>query len=315
MAPTPTGRMEDVSSLPGRIQNLQKQVAQDASTEQKSSAIDATAAPLNNALQKTDSKEADVFKSRLDELRAQKDEALKEYQENNNKVVNAELIDALGKGIAQLAAGWYGLNTGRDAVSGVDFKPKDWSNNYLLAEREYRIKHGSIEEEIKDIRGQQRELAKEERAENLYQQRVGQAEKREEEARRKEGVRASEGERKIKEKLTRDLAEKLENLRVAKGKDRRKLEGEVAGTMRQLGLPSDTVKQAMDSYDSPMFGYDYSKLENIVEQLQKPEGPSATPSAPIGGPRMIDMVAPDGRKLRVPENAVQEMESKGAKRV
>jgi hypothetical protein len=302
MAPTPTGRMEDVSSLPGRIQNLQKQVAGGAQTEQKSDAIEATAAPLSSSLEESSSKEASVFKSKLDELRAQKAEALKEYQENKNRVANAELIDAIGKGVAQLAAGWFGMNTGRDAVSGVDFRPKDWSSNYLLADREYRTKLGSIEEEIKDIRGEERELGREERAEKAYERRVEAATKREETARtraeeKQEQARQKEAKRKEEER-TEDQQKAITKLRQAieglKSSSNKKNIQATKEAMVAAGMSSEQIEQAFDVAEKGI--NDYSRLEQFIPQVQQPSAPEKpAAAAPAGGPAPGTIIERNGK--------------------
>lgn len=273
-APTPTGRMEDVSQLPSRIQNLQKQAAENV--DGKSAAIDNTAKPLSKSLEASDSKEADPFKTRLAELKEDKEKAYKEYQEGKNRVANAELLDALGKGLAQLAAGWYGLNTGRDAVSGVDFKPKDWSSNYLLAEREYRTKVGGIEEEIKDIRGEQRELGREARAEKAYERRVTAAEEKEQkgEARREQKKREEATEQ--QEKAVTKLRQAIEAL---KGSSNKKNIQATKEAMVAAGMSSDQIEEAFDVAESGI--NDYSRLEKFIPQAA---APSAQPQVPGQAP-------------------------------
>lgn len=266
-APTKTGRLENISS---QVKSLQSTLNSNTSTENKSNAADKAAGPVLSQTTKDSSPESKSIAKRIAELQEEKQTALAEYKENKNRVANAELIDSIGKGLAQLVAGWYGLETGRDAVSGVDFKPKDWTNNYLLAEREYKNKLDALRPEETEIREEKKELAREARTEEAYGRRVTEAEKREKQALEKEERRESSRMEQARQKVVTDLSESLAVLKQSKSsKDRKEAEQDVAKSLAAAGIPQKNIDKALEGYKSPMFGYDYSSLESIVEEMQK----------------------------------------------
>lgn len=60
-----------------------------------------------------------------------------DYQEAKERIGLAEAAEVLGKAIARIGAGLYGMRTGY-SVAGADFSPSDWSKRYDLAYQSYK---------------------------------------------------------------------------------------------------------------------------------------------------------------------------------
>lgn len=257
------------------------------------------------------------YESEKNDIEQKLVEAKEEFQAGRNRLQNAELIDTLGKGLVQLMAGIYGLNTGVDAVTGVDFRPKDWSSNFSALQSQYRQQYN----EIKDLRSELESRRKEdirltEQAREKEAARVGRAgqlalgEMKEEAALAGKQKKAEEKQISEREKLITKARAALGALRESKNKkDRQAQEQKVSAAFEAAGIPSEEISKALKSYEpgSIFTKENYSPLEALIAQ------PETVQPKTVTGP--VDMVAPDGRKLKVPADKVQEMERLGAKRI
>jgi hypothetical protein len=70
------------------------------------------------------------------------------YKAKHRTLAWAEIADTVGKAVAQLAVGHYGLTRGID-MSGMRFEPKDWSREYGEIERELDRELGRVDEDRK----------------------------------------------------------------------------------------------------------------------------------------------------------------------
>lgn len=216
------------------------------------------------------------------------DKAKKAYQAGENRLANAELIDTLGKGLVQLMAGWYGMKTGKDAVTGVDFKPKDWSSNFTLLQKKYEQQIDELEKKgTKLEKAEEREMSDLERAKYLEAQRQETAarmsisEKQEEarearaetkaKQREQETIKKQEqAEAKVRDKLITKANAEIGALRqvasTGKTKEIKEAEKRVAGALRAAGVSAEDVDSALKQYNpGGLFSKaDFSPIENLI---------------------------------------------------
>lgn len=114
------------------------------------------------ALDQEQRKAIDVLREASADLKAT-------YAEAKQRVGTAEAIEAIGKGLAQLAVGIYGARTGVK-VDGGNFSLSDWSKSYERAMDEYRVGLGEAKQQfeassdaVKGSREERRRLESERR--------------------------------------------------------------------------------------------------------------------------------------------------------
>jgi len=107
------GRKEKISSL---LDNLKKSAGQ---------------------LEKSD---RDYFLEKFAVLKA-------EYEANKKEINKREVIEGIALGLAQMAAGWYGMKHNRD-MSGVKFSKKNWDAKYSRSMAEFRSNVSALDQEI-----------------------------------------------------------------------------------------------------------------------------------------------------------------------
>ena len=233
-------------------------------------------------------------------------EAKADFEAGRNRLANAELIDTLGKGLVQLMAGIYGANTGRDAVTGVDFSPKDWSSSFANLQRQYNQQYS----ELKDLKSEVESARKEElrQAEDVSEKeasRVGAAgrlalgEMKEEQALGREQKRAADAEAKAKREQAE--AKQAAVIKLKQAIERLKTKGDKKNiqatkeAMVATGMSSDDIEQAFDVAES---GFnDYSRLEQFIPAVEVPAATGAT--------TVTIVHKPSGQSITVPANSPQ----------
>lgn len=216
--------------------------------------------------------------------------AKQEYQAGKDRLGNAALIDSLGKGLAQLMAGLYGVNTGRDAVTGVDFKPKDWSSSFALLQRDYSQRASELKDTRKEIESaKEKDLSFAERQAARTAQESGTAarfaiqdisqEKKQTEAesRAEQKLIAKEAEeadkkKKAEQSLIKNARAEIEGLkRFLKTGDKKtiqKQEEVTAEALGKAGISPNKIDKALNEYRGGIFSKDKPELlDSLLEDV------------------------------------------------
>ena len=216
--------------------------------------------------------------------------AKQEYQAGKDRLGNAALIDSLGKGLAQLMAGLYGVNTGRDAVTGVDFKPKDWSSSFALLQKDYSERASELKDARKENESaKEKNLSFEEKQAARTAQESGTAarfaiqdisqEKKQTEAesRAEQKQAASETKEVAKKKQAQDnlIAQaraEIEGLkqvlRTGDSKTRKKQEEVTAEALGKAGISPTKTAAALNEYRGGIFSKDKPELlDSLLEDV------------------------------------------------
>jgi hypothetical protein len=244
--------------------------------------------------------------------------AKQEYKAGKDRLENAALIDSLGKGLAQLMAGLYGVNTGRDAVTGVDFKPKDWSSSFALLQRDYSQRASELKDARKESEsGKEKALSLAERqsartaqesgtAARFALQDIGQEKKQAEaESRAEQKQTASETKEVAKKKQAQDnlvsqARAEIEGLkqvlRTGDSKTRKKQEEVTAEALGKAGISSAKTAAVLEDYRGGIFSKDKPEL---LDTLLEDVSPAA--AAPSGTVTVIDKAT--GKSKQFPANS------------
>lgn len=88
---------------------------------------------------------------------------------------------------------------------------------------------------------------------------------------------------------------------------------QVTANATRLGIPPEEIKLLIDKTTGKGF-FNFADENKVAEILEKYRPGQAAAEAAPAAEGLVDMIAPDGRKLKVPASKVQELEARGAKR-
>lgn len=283
----------------------------------------ASMVPSGNLSEKQVANISKKYDDEATKIAAELAEAKQEYQAGRDRIQNAALIDSLGKGLAQLMAGLYGVNTGRDAVTGVDFKPKDWSSSFSQLQRDYAQKASELKDLRKEgeskkeqelsfaerqaaraaqqsgaaVRGAFQEVSEEKRqaaTEARGEQRLAQAEER-------EAAKAQKEKQKLIDTARAELEGLKQVLRTGDTKTKKKQEEVVAETLGKAGVPTSKIKAALEEYKGGIFEKDKPE---VLDELLQDLAPTQTTST--AEKQMVTVtVKATGESRQFPANSPQ----------
>lgn len=271
-------------------------------------------------------------------------EAKKKYEERANVNEWAEVAQMLGRAVATWGAAKAGAFD--DKHQSLDFGPGiDYNARTDRAAREYGEEtrmlekgYGTEYERRKDVLEEKLKAAREKKnldqlgyRERKEQQRIDEATRREELRNTRDDLKTANEEL----KQTRIAASTIASLDDLSPKSVNKLESQLPGTLGKAGITQEDLDDIQtEATEKGMIWDSIDKgkrnkliqerlvkkkedevrnlrqaLDNLVKQR---EGRAPAQSPPPSGD--VDMIAPDGRALRVPASKVAEMEAHGARR-
>lgn len=287
--------------------------------------IEEIAVDFNERFKQLDKSEADWMRGKLEELTKSQSDLKDVYEKNKGTVQWAQLADTLGKAFTQLAAGMYGMRTGTD-MSGVKFKPSDWSDKYRRLIDEYEMGLKAAQEKTK---GEQavRDAETEEDRDNLQRQYVAAVKDFSEGLREKRRLTKEAERRGNLDDLAKEREKVKESFRQARGlladidADRVDAEKALPKIRKLIKGEAAEFEEAAEQYDAGWLGRifrgdDPEALPKLLERLEAGQLRALTPEAEQEEPAQdrpsptpqgkVRVRAPDGQIGTIPEDRLQD---------
>jgi len=238
-----------------------------------------------------------------------------EYEKKKARVELMQLAETVMSGLVTAIGANALLNRGSPYA--VDFSkgPKtDWAGEFDRLQKDYATQMGAIMQKYKLEAAEKRAQAREEAQESRFQRTM---EMREKELEAKQGQVAGTAAQKAQEKAAaakdKAFAELSGALASLKEKSTPISTKQVVANATKLGIPKEEIDLLVSKTTGKgLFNLaDEDKVAEILEKY-RPGQQAAAPAAQAEA--LVDMVAPDGRALKVPAARVSELEAKGARR-
>jgi hypothetical protein len=238
-----------------------------------------------------------------------------EYEKKKARVELMQLAETVMSGLVTAIGANALLNRGSPYA--VDFSkgPKtDWAGEFDRLQKDYSTQMGAIMQKYKLEAAEKRAQAREEAQESRFQRTM---EMREKELEAKQGQVAGTAAQKAQEKAAaakdKAFAELSGALASLKEKSTPISTKQVVANATKLGIPKEEIDLLVSKTTGKgLFNLaDEDKVAEILEKY-RPGQQAAAPAAQAEA--LVDMVAPDGRALKVPAARVSELEAKGARR-
>jgi hypothetical protein len=277
-------------------------------------------APLiQNAIQATEPDKQAALLEQAQQLQAaaQSIEAklTSDYEKKQARVELMKLAETVMGGLVTAIGANALLN--RNSPFAVDFSqgPKtDWNSQFDRLQKDYATQMGLITQKYKIEAAEKRAQAAETGREARFQQELGLKREalgiKEQKAATEVARKASEKEAASKDKAFAELSGALASL---KEKSTPMSNKQVVANATKLGIPKEEIDLLINKTTGKGL-FNLADEEQVSGILEKYRPGQAAPAAAAAQGGLVDMIAPDGRKLKVPANKVQELEARGAKR-
>ena len=236
-----------------------------------------------------------------------------EYKQDKARIELLRLTETIMNGLVTAIGANALLNKGSPYA--VDFSkgPKtDWAGEFDRLQKDFNTQMGALNEKYKLEAAEKREAERETARESRFVR--GQELDRE----KLEAQKAKEGQvagQKAQEKATaakdKAFAELSGALASLKEKSTPISTKQVVANATKLGVPKEEIDLLVSKTTGKgLFNLaDENKVAEILEKYRPGQQQAAAPAEAL-----VDMVAPDGRALKVPAARVSELEAKGARR-
>lgn len=237
------------------------------------------------------------FSDAVEGFEKSRDAVIKAYEEGVRRTEIAEVVELLGQAVAQIAAGWYGLKHGID-MSGVKFKPRDWSGNYSRLAKRLETGLGEIDRKERTTRSEFKEKESQARraAEDVERRetRAYYTDKSDFESR--ESRRVSQFNRQLGEtrrNLANSVVEYNRNLnravQEAKTADNKQRQQQVNALNKQLQMQEKDLKQIEEAQKNFKKAYEAKDMDKMESALLSIPGYTQEMAEELSGRGMFNL--------------------------